>query len=119
MIVAFAYASVGWLLASIRPKNPIGWLFLGMGVVTAIQLPLTLLVADAQAASVPVPSATLTGAWLASSAHLPIVGILGIWAILVFLEYPYVVIDGDRVRRTDDRFVYRRELLGVPQVVVV
>lgn len=84
MIVAFAYASVGWLLASIRPKNPIGWLFLGMGVVTAIQLPLTLLVADAQRASTPVPSATLTGAWLASSAHLPLVGILGIWAILVF-----------------------------------
>ena len=84
MIVAFAYASVGWLLASIRPKNPIGWLFLGMGVVTAIQLPVTLLVADAQQASTPVPSATLTGAWLASSAHLPVVGILGIWAILVF-----------------------------------
>ena len=84
MIVAFAYASVGWLLASIRPRNPIGWLFLGMGVVTAIQLPLTLLVGDAQRASLPVPSATLTGAWLASSAHLPIVGILGIWAILVF-----------------------------------
>lgn len=84
MIVAFAYASVGWLLASIRPKNPIGWLFLGMGVVTAIQLPVTLLVADAERASATVPSLTLIGAWLASSAHLPIVGILGIWAFLVF-----------------------------------
>jgi hypothetical protein len=84
MIVAFAYASVGWLLASVRPRNPIGWLFLGMGVVTAIQLPLPLLVADAQRASTQVPNSTLIGAWLASSAHLPFVGILGIWAILVF-----------------------------------
>jgi hypothetical protein len=84
MIVAFAYASVGWLLASVRPRNPIGWLFLGMGVVTAIQLPLPLLVADAQRASTQVPNSTLIGAWLASSAHLPFVGILGICAILVF-----------------------------------
>jgi hypothetical protein len=84
MIVAFAYATVGSLLASIRPRNPIGWLFLGMGVVTAIQLPLLFLVADAQLAARTVPSATVIGAWLASSAHLPFVGILGIWAILVF-----------------------------------
>jgi hypothetical protein len=84
MIVTFAYATVGSLLASIRPRNPIGWLFLGMGVVTAIQLPLVFLVADAHLASGTVPSATLIGAWLASSAHLPFVGILGIWAILVF-----------------------------------
>jgi hypothetical protein len=84
MIVAFAYATVGSLLASIRPRNPIGWLFLGMGVVTAIQLPLLFLVADAQLASRTVPGVTLVGAWLASSAHLPFVGILGIWAILVF-----------------------------------
>jgi hypothetical protein len=84
MIVAFTYASVGWLLASVRPKNPIGWLFLGMGVVTAIQLPFPLLVADAQRVSTPMPSVTQIGAWLASSAHLPIVGTLGIWAFLVF-----------------------------------
>src|SRR5438034_5026700 len=29
MIVTFAYASVGWLLVSARPRNPIGWLLLG------------------------------------------------------------------------------------------
>ena len=84
MIVALAYASVGWLLASVRWRNPIGWLFLGMGVATAIQLPIILLATDADQARQLVPPGTVIGAWLASSAHLPFVGTLGILAFLVF-----------------------------------
>ena len=90
MIVALAYASVGWLLASVRSGNPIGWLFLGMGTVTAIQLPVILLAGDAGQAPDAVPAGALIGAWLASSAHLPFVGTLGILAFLVFPDGRFV-----------------------------
>ncbi len=90
MIVALAYASVGWLLASVRSTNPIGWLFLGMGVATAIQLPIIVLAGDADQALQPIPPGTLIGAWLASSAHIPFVGTLAIFAFGVFPDGHFV-----------------------------
>jgi hypothetical protein len=37
LLIAFvAFATVGAVIASRRPRNPIGWLFLGIGVLTAI-----------------------------------------------------------------------------------
>jgi len=83
--MGIAYAGVGALLAARQPRNPIGWLFLGTGLIVSAGLPTNFLVAGQQATFRGPSPAVLTAAWVASSFNLPAVGAL---AILVFLLFP-------------------------------
>ncbi len=84
MVASLCYLGVGWLLASRHPRNPIGWLLLGMGIVLASMTPIALLVEAANQALRPAPSSTLMLAWLFSSFGTPSLAAMGLIAGLLF-----------------------------------
>jgi len=83
MIVAFSL--VGAIVATRQPRNAIGWLFLGIGMGSALIPAIDLLVAGTGNQFVPAPAHTVFLAWLASNFHLPLMGSL---VIVVFLIFP-------------------------------
>jgi hypothetical protein len=85
MFYAIAYAFMGWLLATRLWRNPLGWVFLVLGVTMALQLGVTFFVEEAHQAFRPVGYPLLVGAWVASSVHLPSVVVL---TTIVFLRFP-------------------------------
>lgn len=85
MPMYLAYALVGAVLAARRPGNPIGWLFLAIGLTSSFVPAIDFLVADAGHGFTAPPTETLVAAWLVSSFHLPMLCAL---VIVVFLIFP-------------------------------
>ncbi len=83
--MALAYALVGALLATQRPCNAIGWLFLAIGVLSSFLPAVDLLVASAATQYVAPAGTTVLFAWLSSNFHLPLMSAL---VIVVFLLFP-------------------------------
>jgi hypothetical protein len=85
MFYAVAYAGMGWLLATRLPGNVLGWIFQILGLAMASQLLVTFLVQEGHQAFRPLSYPLLVAAWLASSAHLPMLAVL---TNVVFLRFP-------------------------------
>jgi hypothetical protein len=75
MVTTLAFATVGALIATRRPEHPVGWLFLGAGLVGAAQLASGEFAAAFLAASGPSASVALA-AWASSQFQLADVGLL-------------------------------------------
>jgi hypothetical protein len=82
--VIVAYGALGALLARYEPRNRIGWLFLLIGLTTAGQLLVSMLVADALEVLRPVPGIIHLAAWAASSFTLPLAAALLVFVFLLF-----------------------------------
>jgi hypothetical protein len=84
-VLAFgAYATVGAVIASQRPRNPIGWVFLSVGVLTAIG---SLGEAYAEAAFSrpgPLSPAALLAAWTQTWYWYPLLGTSTLFPLLLF-----------------------------------
>lgn len=85
MFYAVAYAGMGWLLATRLPGNLLGWVFQILGLAMGSQLLVTFLVQEGHQAFRPLSYPLLVAAWLASSAHLPMLAVL---TNIVFLRFP-------------------------------
>ncbi|NJD28821.1 MAG: hypothetical protein FIA92_11055, partial [Chloroflexi bacterium] len=83
--MALAFSVVGAVLASRQARNPIGWLFLAIGVTSSFVPAVHNMVAAAGNSFVSPGPLTVALAWLVSSFHLPLVGAL---LIVVFLVFP-------------------------------
>jgi hypothetical protein len=75
MVTTLAYATVGALITTRRPEHPVGWLFLGAGLVGAAQLATGEFAAAFLAASGPSVSVGVA-AWASSLFQLVVVGML-------------------------------------------
>jgi hypothetical protein len=82
MVTALAYATVGALITTRRAAHPVGWLFLGAGLVGAAQLATGEFAAAFLAASGPSVAVALA-AWASSLFQLVVVGLL-VCLLLVF-----------------------------------
>jgi hypothetical protein len=71
MFFAVAYGVMGWVIATRVSRNPLGWLFMVMGLGMAAQMAVTFLVQQSHQAFRPIDPLLLSGAWAASSVHLP------------------------------------------------
>jgi hypothetical protein len=71
MVLVVAYSAMGWLLASRLPRNPLGWIFLEIAFVFALQMAITFAVQAGHQAFRPLDPLALAGAWLVSTVHLP------------------------------------------------
>ncbi len=85
MFYAVAYAGMGWLLATRLPRNVLGWVFQILGLSMAAQLLVTFYVQEGHEAFRQVSYPLLVAAWIASSAHLPMLAVL---TNAVFLRFP-------------------------------
>ena len=75
MVTTLAYATVGALITTRRPEHPVGWLFLGAGLVGAAQLVTGEFAAAFLAASGPSVSVAVA-AWASSQLQVAVVGLL-------------------------------------------
>lgn len=80
-----SYAVVGAIVAARRPRNPIGWLILTIGVLSSSVPVIDFLVAGSSGQFVAAPAWIVVLAWLASNFHLPLVGAT---VIVIFLIFP-------------------------------
>ena len=71
MFFAVAYGMMGWVIATRVPRNPLGWLFMVMGLGMAAQMAVTFLVQQGHQLFRPMDPLLLIGAWVVSSVHLP------------------------------------------------
>jgi hypothetical protein len=84
-LVSFgAFATVGAVVASRRPENPVGWLFLAIGILTAIAV-----VGDAYAEQgLPrrgaIPPAVMLGAWIQTWFWYPLIAMSTLFSMLLF-----------------------------------
>jgi class 3 adenylate cyclase len=87
------YSSVGAFLLRRRPRDPIGWALLGIGIGMAVILPLDYFVESSIHAFRPVPSATLVTAWALTAVHMPASGAAVVFVTLLFptghFDWPY------------------------------
>ncbi len=109
MFMAVSYGAMGWLLAHRISRNPLGWLFLVIGVVTAMQMTATFLVQEDHQAFRQVDYGDLWAAWLSSSVYLPL--LVGLF-VVVFLRFP----DGRPLSR---RWGYASWLAAIGTVLVI
>ena len=84
MAMALAYAAMGWLLAARVSRNPIGWLFLFIGLAMAAQMTATFTVQAGHEAFRPLEPAVAAGAWAGSTLHLPLTVVLLTFVFLLF-----------------------------------
>jgi hypothetical protein len=84
-VLALTYSTVGGVVATRRPANPVGWIFLGSALSAALILASAAYAETATPvpASGPVPAADLA-AWISGALAFPTVALLS----LVFLLYP-------------------------------
>jgi hypothetical protein len=75
MVTTLAYATVGALITTRRREHPVGWLFLGAGLVGAAQLVTGEFAAAFLAASGPSAGVALA-AWVSSQLQVAVVGLL-------------------------------------------
>jgi len=87
------YASVGAFLLRRRPRDPIGWALLGIGIGMAVILPLDKFVEGSIHGFRPVPPGTLVSAWALTAVHMPASGAAVVFVALLFptghLDWPY------------------------------
>ena len=79
-----AYATVGAVVASVRPRNPLGWLFLGVGILTAIGSVGEWYSEVAFRRPGPPPSAALLAAWTQTWFWYPLLGCAAVFPLLLF-----------------------------------
>jgi hypothetical protein len=83
-VVGLAFSGVGLLIATRQPRNPIGWVFLAVGIVSSLQRwGLEYAVFDLIANRASLPGAR-TAAWLAGWLWVPLVGLVGIFVPALF-----------------------------------
>jgi hypothetical protein len=83
-VVALAFSGVGLLIATRRARNPIGWVFLAVGMLFSLQrVGLEYAVYDLIAHRAALPGARLA-AWVADWLWVPLVGLVGIFVPLLF-----------------------------------
>ena len=85
MFFGISYAAMGWLLATRLPRNPLGWIFLILGVTMALQLTVTFFVQEAHQFLRRINDPLLLAAWLGSSVHLPSIMF---FMSVIFLRFP-------------------------------
>jgi hypothetical protein len=85
MAMALAYGAMGWLLATRLSRNPLGWLFLLIGLAMAAQMMATFLVQESHQVFRPMEPLALAAAWAGSTLHLPLTVVL---LMLVFMLFP-------------------------------
>jgi hypothetical protein len=85
MFYAVSYAAMGWLLATRLPGNVLGWVFQVLGFSMAAQLLVTFMIQEGHQAFRPISYPLLVAAWVASSAHLPMLAVL---TNTIFLRFP-------------------------------
>ncbi|MDQ1323237.1 MAG: hypothetical protein QG587_572 [Chloroflexota bacterium] len=78
------YASVGAFLLRRRPRDPIGWALLGIGVGMALILPLDSFVEGSIHGFRLVPPGTLVTAWALTAVHMPASGAAVVLVVLLF-----------------------------------
>jgi hypothetical protein len=83
MVNALVFATVGALIATRRPEHPVGWLFLGAGLVSAAQLATGEFAAAFLAASGP-SVAVAMAAWASSQFQQVVVAVL----VVILLLFP-------------------------------
>jgi signal transduction histidine kinase len=81
-LLALTFASVGGVLASRRPSNPIGWIFVGVGLTAAVQVVAQEYAVYAIAAG-EAPGAALVR-WVDTWIWIPVTGAVGIHVFLLF-----------------------------------
>jgi hypothetical protein len=81
---AVVFTSLGAILGSRLPRNPIGWLLLMIGMLFALLTPANLLIQGAFEVARPFPQPTLVVAWLMSSAMTPVIAGSILTVCLVF-----------------------------------
>jgi hypothetical protein len=74
-----AYAVLGLVIATRRPRHPIGWLLMGLGVIGSMQLVAGQYAALADAAGLP---GRLYGVWASSLAQASVVGLIALLLLL-------------------------------------
>jgi hypothetical protein len=84
VVSALTYTTLGALLAARIPRNPLGWLVLGCGVLLSSMLPINLVVAMAHEALRPPAPIVVTLAWLRTVFATPGVALLLIVAMYLF-----------------------------------
>lgn len=84
MAMALAYGAMGWLLATRVARNPLGWLFLFIGLAMAAQLLTTFLVQQSHQVFRPVEPLALAAAWAGSTLHLPLTVVLLMFVFMLF-----------------------------------
>jgi hypothetical protein len=83
-VVALAFPAVGLLIAIRRARNPIGWVFLAVGMLFSLQrVGLEYAVYDLIAHRAALRGARLA-AWVAGWLWVPLVGLVGIFVPLLF-----------------------------------
>lgn len=85
MAMALAYGAMGWVLATRLARNPLGWLFLLIGLAMALQMSATFLVQQGHQAFRPMEPLALAAAWAGSTLHLPLTVVL---LTIVFVLFP-------------------------------
>jgi hypothetical protein len=84
-VLAFgAYATVGAVIASQRPRNPIGWVFLSVGVLTAIGSLGETYAEAAFSRPGPLSPAALLAAWTQTWYWYPLLGTSTLFPLLLF-----------------------------------
>jgi hypothetical protein len=95
LILSLAFASVGALVASRQPSNPIGWIFVGVGFVFSVQgVAYEYAVNGILGSGAPWPGAVI-GAWLNAWIWFPSVMAV---ATFVFLLFPHGALPSRRWR---------------------
>jgi hypothetical protein len=84
VISPICYAAVGGILASRLPANPIGWLFIAMGVALGMMLPVNLAVTAAHEALHPAGALLTWIAWVRTTFGTPVVLTAAVVAVLLF-----------------------------------
>jgi hypothetical protein len=83
-LCAFVYTTLGAVLGSRLPGNPIGWLLLAIGMLFAFLTPVNLMIQHAFEVARAFPAATLFVAWGMSSAMTPVIVGSSLTICLVF-----------------------------------
>ena len=84
VISPICYAAVGGILASRLPANPIGWLFIAMGVALGMMLPVNLAVTAAHESLRPAGPLLVWIAWVRTAFGTPVVLTAAVIAVLLF-----------------------------------
>jgi hypothetical protein len=83
-VVGLAFSGVGLLIGTRQPRNPIGWVFLAVGMVSSLQRwGLEYAVFDLIANRASLPGARMA-AWIAGWLWVPLVGLVGIFVPALF-----------------------------------
>lgn len=84
-LIAFAsFATVGLVVASRRPQNPLGWIFLSIGILTSFASLSDATVGLAVSMSGPLPPVVVLAAWAQNLYWFPLVSLSTVFTLLLF-----------------------------------